>query len=108
MIVHDPENNALRVDMLLMPYSNLDKKPYVDNRILNGYATGPKVRLSESGTWGNPQKGVYSKGSCPIPVERGDRPGFSTLGTGSERFCGERRPNDLGSMIRAPTGSKPT
>jgi len=62
MIVHDPENNALRVDMLLMPFSNLDEKPYVDDRILNGYATGPKVRLFASGTWGKPQERAAGKG----------------------------------------------
>jgi len=48
--------------MLLMPSSNLDKKPYVDTRILNGYATDSKVRLFASGTRGKPQKRVAGKG----------------------------------------------
>ena len=66
--------------MLLMPYSNLDKKPYVDNRILNGYATGPKVRLFASGTWGKPQKRVAGKGVARTRWNEGIDSGSAPLG----------------------------
>ncbi|AGA26744.1 hypothetical protein Sinac_2433 [Singulisphaera acidiphila DSM 18658] len=70
--------------MLLMPYSNLDKKPYVDQLTPNGHGTDSKAKLAEIAASDHPwESTVFSRGTRKRRAE-GIDPGSFRLGWDSK------------------------